>query len=123
MESGATMAVGPNVPVTIPAWQTLTDDGMLSFAAGDSVTLESNCCSAAEITVSGTLTANDTTFSGGSGNITVNSGGQLIATNSTFSISQLSFNNTSVLDSGNLTGNTFNTTIYRSLQRIAIPRR
>ena len=55
--------------------------------------------------------------------MTVNSGGQLIATNSTFSISQLSFNNTSVLDSGNLTGNTFNTTIYRSLQRIAIPRR
>ncbi len=35
--SGGTLAVGINVPVLIPAAQTITDDGTLSFANGDSV--------------------------------------------------------------------------------------
>ena len=110
--SEATLAVGPNVPLVIPPSQTLTDNGAVSFGAGDSVTLQSNCCGSAAIAVSGTLTADDMTFPGGNGSITVNSGGHLIATNSTFSISQLTFNNTSVLNSGDLTGDTFNTTMF-----------
>ena len=113
VDSGATVAVGPNVPLSIPASETFIDNGTLSFATGDNVTLDGNCCGApGEITVAGSLTADDMTFPGGSGIMTVNSGGHLIANNTTFDISQLSFNNTSVLNSGDLMGDTFNTTLY-----------
>ncbi len=83
--------MGPNVHVELPPGQTLTDDGTLSFASGDTVTLDGNCCSSAEILVAGTMTAAGTTFNGtdGGGSIAVNSGGQLTATSSTFSLNQL----------------------------------
>ena len=89
--SGANLVVGANVPVQIPPGETLTDDGTLSFASGDTLTLDGNCCSSAEIVVAGTLTAAGTTFTGtdGGGSIVVNSGGQLNATSSTFSLNQL----------------------------------
>ncbi len=109
--SGATLAVGANVPVTIQPGQTLTDNGVLSFAAGDTVTMGS-CCAGQEIAVGGTLTADGTTFTGGGGSITVGSGGNLAATNSNFSISQVSLANSSVLNSGDLTGDVFNVPIY-----------
>ena len=82
--SGATLAVGTRVPVEFPPGQTLTDNGTLSFANGDTVTLNSNCCSSAAIVVAGTMTASGTTFNGGS--ITVNSGGIITPTNSTFNL-------------------------------------
>ena len=85
------LVVGPGVPVQIPEGETLTDDGTLSFASGDTLTLGSSCCSSAEIVVAGTLTAAGTTFTGTdySGNIVVNSGGQLNVTSSMFSMNQL----------------------------------
>jgi Ca2+-binding RTX toxin-like protein len=89
--AGATLNVGGSVPVLVQPGQTLSDNGTLSFAAGDAVTLANNCCSAAQIVDGGTLTASGTTFSGG-GSITVNSGGHLIASGSTFALSQLSLN-------------------------------
>ena len=55
--SGGNLVVGPGVPVQIPEGETLTDDGTLSFASGDTLTLGSSCCSSAEIVVAGTLTA------------------------------------------------------------------
>src|SRR4029077_7212100 len=82
--SGATLAVGTSVTVQLPPGQTLTDNGMLSFADGDTVTLNSNCCSSAAIVVAGTMTASGTTFNGGS--ITVNSGGIITPTKSTFNL-------------------------------------
>ena len=45
--------MGPGVPVQIPEGETLTDDGTLSFASGDTLTLGSSCCSSAEIVVWG----------------------------------------------------------------------
>ncbi len=89
--SGGNLVVGANVPVQIPEAETLTDDGTLSFASGDTLTLGSTCCSAAEIVVAGTMTAAGTTFTGTdySGNIVVNSGGQLNATSTTFSVNQV----------------------------------
>jgi hypothetical protein len=93
VDSGARVAVGPNVRLSIPASQTFTDNGTLSFAAGDSVTLDGNCCGApGEITVGGTLTANGMTFAGGSGAMTVNSGGTLTITSTTFDMSSLTLN-------------------------------
>ena len=113
--SGATIAVGPGVPVIIdPAAQILTDNGTLTFAAGDTVTLNGNCCGAAADRRSGMLTADSTTFGGGTSgpSITIASGGHLVATNSTFSLAQLSLDNGSVLNSGDLTGDTFNMPIF-----------
>ena len=65
--SGATLAVGSNVPVFIDGGQTLTDDGMVSFDRGDTVTfnVEPSCCTSLQfesIQENGDLTADDTTF-------------------------------------------------------------
>ena len=88
--SGATVAVGPNVPVLIEPGLTFTDDGTLSFAAGDTVTLDGSCCSTSQqIAVAGTLTANDTTFTTngtGTSTIAVSSGGIITPTSSTFNL-------------------------------------
>ena len=39
--SGGNLVVGSNVSVQIPADETLTDDGTLSFASGDTLTMGS----------------------------------------------------------------------------------
>ena len=91
MESGATVAVGPNVPVTIDAGQTITDNGSLTFAGGDTVSMGS-CCYSQTIAVGGTLTAVGTTFTGGGGQVTVGSGGNVNLSDSTFSVSSLTLN-------------------------------
>ena len=77
--SGATVAVGPNVPVSVAGGETLSDAGTLSLAAGDSFTLDDPCCyTPAQISVSGSLIASDTTFSGDTRtNFTITSTGSL----------------------------------------------
>ena len=61
--SGATLAVGISVPVQVlPPGQTLTDNGTLSFADGETVSLNSNCCSTAASDVAGTMTASGPSF-------------------------------------------------------------
>ncbi len=115
--AGATVAVGPNVAVVLSAGSTLTDNGTMTFASGDTVAIQGGtggCCSAAPspIVVAGTLNANSTTFNGAAGTITANSGGNVIATNSVFNISYLDLTNNSVLNSGDLTNNTFNMPIF-----------
>ena len=107
VESGASLNVGAGASVTIQAGQTLTDNGALTFAADDTVSMGS-CCYSQTIAIGGTLTAVGTTFTGGGGQISVNTGGELIASDSTFSIAQLSLANSSVLDAGDLTGDVFN---------------
>ena len=67
--AGATVAVGPDVAVVLSAGSTLTDNGTLTFANGDTVALQGGvggCCSAAQspIVVGGTLKAINTTFNG-----------------------------------------------------------
>ena len=81
--SGATLAVGPNVP-GLTLGQTLSDAGALTFSSGDVVTVDNP----AQIAVSGSLSANGTTFNynGGSASVVVNSGGDLIASASTFGV-------------------------------------
>ena len=110
------MTVGPNVPFFIQASQTFADNGMVTFAPGDTVTLNGACCySTQQIAVAGTLTANDTTFntnSTGTSNLAVNAGGHLQASNTTFNLTELTLDNSSVLNSGDLTGDAFNMPIY-----------
>ncbi len=80
--AGATIAVGANVSVSIVNSQTIVDNGTLSFSVDDTLTfLGGN----SQITVGGALTANATTFTGPSNaNITVNAGGNLTITSSTY---------------------------------------
>ena len=102
--AGASLSVGSGASVQIPADETLTDDGTLSFASGDTLTMGSGCCSAAELVVAGTLTAAGTTFSGTSesGTIVVNSGGIITPTGSTFNVPLIvPFNDVASLAAGN----------------------
>ena len=90
VESGATLNVGAYVSVQINA--TFTDDGLLSFATGDTVSIF-----AYQIDVNGTMTATGATFANGgdSPGLTIKSGGSLLANDET------KFNLSSVtLDSG-----------------------
>ncbi len=105
VEPGATLDVGANVPVQIPGYGalangvTLTDDGALSFAAGDTVAMGAGCCAfGGELIVAGTMTATGTTFSnaGDGGSIMVNSGGTITASDSTFSQGPFTLNSGSV---------------------------
>ena len=106
VSSGASLNVGAGATVEIGGGQTLTDNGMVSFASGDTVTLNVNCCySSQAIQVNGDLTADDTTINdnttNGSSVISINSGGKLQATGSTFSLTYLT-NNSAVYKSGDL---------------------
>ena len=102
--SGGNLVVGANVAVQLPEGETLTDDGTLSFASGDTLTMGSGCCSAAEIAVAGTLTAAGTTFTGtgSSGTVVVNSGGIITPTGSTFNVPLIvPYNDVASLAAGN----------------------
>ena len=80
--AGGTMAVGAGVPITVVS--ALNDAGAVSFSSGDAVTFASSPTS-----VSGSLTANGTTFTNeccGNSSIVLNSGGDLVASGSTFGV-------------------------------------
>ncbi|MFO0805192.1 MAG: hypothetical protein U0791_18975 [Gemmataceae bacterium] len=127
INSGATLAVGANVPVTVGpspsngGTMTLAVNGTLSFASGDTVTLNATTTynTTTQITVGsgGLLTANGTTFNasianGGYTQIVVGSGGRLQSTGSTYSIGQLNFNIGAVVNAGDLSGNAFDSPLY-----------
>ena len=115
MAPGATLSVGTNVSVLILGGQTITDNGTLSFATGDSVTFGYVYDVTTAIVVNGVMNSSGDSFSAASLNgnssfsqIAVESAGELIATTSGFSLSQLYFYNSSVMKSGDLTGDSFN---------------
>ena len=123
VQSGAAIAVGTNVPILVSAGETITDDGTVTFATGDSVALNGTSggfgggAGPAVISIatndSGTLSATNTNFTtNGVGEITVGAGGLLTAASSTFTLTSLTWDNSSVLGSGDLTGDTFNLPIY-----------
>ena len=79
--------MGSDVSALIQS-QAFTDNGTLTFATGDTVTLGNT-----QIVVNGTMNNSDDSFATNNGNyftgIQVNSGGQFNASNSTFSLSNL----------------------------------
>ena len=109
VDSGGTMTVAAGVTVAIPGQQTLTDNGMLSFATGDTVDLSTNYAGTAQIVVGGTLTASGTTFDSATGttsNIQINSGGIITASDNTFDVLPLALNSgsTATLQFNTFTG-------------------
>ncbi len=114
--SGATLNVGANVPILVQTGQTLTDNGAMTLASGDTLSLASNYDGGTQVVVNGTLTATGTTFNQpGQGyftSLTVNSGGELIASGSTFALSQVTLTAGSVFNAGDLSNDAFNQPLY-----------
>ena len=111
----------------LAAGSTLTDNGTMTFASGDTVALQGGvggCCSAAPspILVGGTLKAINTTFNGAASTITANSSGHVIASSSVFNIGSLNLTNNSVLYSGRPGQQHVQHAHLRSLRRRGVPR-
>ena len=81
-----TLAVGKGVMVTIPAGETLNDEGMLTFASGDIVSYPGDGFGGGQgqIVVTGILDTTGTTFNSGGLGIAVDPGGVIDPTGSTF---------------------------------------
>jgi uncharacterized protein YlbG (UPF0298 family) len=112
--SGGTLNVAANVPVLLTDGQTISDNGTLNFSTGDTLDLDTYY-GASQVVVNGTMTATGATFAtatGSGGSIQVGSGGHLKASSSVFNLNSLSLNNASILNSGDLSGDTFNMPIY-----------
>ncbi len=123
--AGATMTVGSSSSLTINA-QTLTDSGTLTFGTGCSVLFSTSFSAPSGIVVNGVMNATGSTFTGGNANytaaISVAPNGRLKASGNTFSITQVSLDDGSVVNPGDLTGNTFNAALalpYNDLQYLA----
>ena len=119
MSSGATLTVAANVPVQLNPGVTLTDNGTATFASGDAVTSRAtNRREQIVVGNGGLLTAAGTTFTAtgfeNTGLITVSGGGHLQASNSLFSstLNQVDLNSGSILNAGDLTGNSFNCPLF-----------
>ena len=114
----AALDVGTGSSVTLAANQPFTDDGNVSFANDDTVSFATGSNETSEIVLNGTLNAAGTTFanSGTAGGSTtqvyVGTGGELIASSSTFDLDQLYLSSGSVLDQGNLSNDIFNLPLY-----------
>ena len=113
--TGASMSFGDGANLTIAAGQTLTVSGALTFNTGDQVSLTPDYQRPTRIVVSGTLTATTSSFTASnsySSSLLLNVTGHLIASNCTFSLTQVVLD-TNYLKSGDLIGNVFanNTTL------------
>ena len=118
IDKGAALKVGSSASVTIGPGQTVMDNGTLSFATGDSVSLPTAELATTQIVVNGSLSATHTNFinpgnvSESLNQIYVGSGGEVTASSSTFGVNQFYLTANSTLKSPDLTGNIFDTTIY-----------
>ena len=84
VDAGGTMAVGANVQVLLNSELTFSDAGTMTFSSGDQVTLYGT-----DLSVSGSLTANSTTFVADSANITFASTATLSGGTNTFNTADL----------------------------------
>jgi Bacterial Ig-like domain (group 3) len=115
--AGATLTVAPNVSVLIPSGQTLTDDGTVTFGSGDAVSFGYAYGTTTKILVGngGVMSAASTNFSAASVSnttlIEVGANGHFTSSNSTFTLTQFSLDAGSILNTGDLVGNTFNTSL------------
>ena len=112
--AAAALNVGANVKVLVGANTTLTNNGTLTFATGDTVAF-GNGTTHLVVGSGGVLTATNTAFSGNvnySTQLIVNNGGQLSASGSTFVLNQVYLDNSSILNPGDLVGNSFNCPLF-----------
>ena len=122
VESGASLTIASDVKVMIATDETITVDSGASMTVG-AATIEINNYDGGTygLNVAGSLTLTGTSFTtyytvgsqGDGDSVTIESGGQVIATGSTFSWDSFSLENGSILSAGNLSGDIFgDTTVY-----------
>ena len=120
VQSGGTLAFGGGASVTLQPNVTLTDSGTLTFT-GDAVSLPYAYGATTELLVAngGVMTATTSSFSGANSTncttwILVSSGGHLTASNSYFgsSLTQVNLSQGSILNSGDMSNNTFVCPLY-----------
>ncbi len=107
------MRVAAGLSVIIPANQTLTDTGSVSFT-NDTVTYDDAYQSTTVINVNGALTATSTLFNsqGYTSQLNLNSGGTLSVSNTAFGISNISLNSGS---NDTLSANTFSSSTVTTI--------
>jgi hypothetical protein len=116
---GAALSVGAGASVIIGGGQSLVDNGTVNLRSNDTLGLARAYNAATQVVVNGTLNASGDSFAYNGGNpgyasafMVVNSGGHLVASNSSFGLDYLSLAGDSVFKAGDLTGDTFNLPIY-----------
>ena len=125
VQAGATLTVGPNTLVQIGPGTTFSDQGSMSLGTGATLGLDAPYYATTRVVVSGKLSANGASLQTWGGNygeytvIEIAAGGRMTATNSTFGTNSLALDTGSVLNTGDLTGNTFNTPL--SVPALDIP--
>ena len=116
------MSVGNGTSLLIEP-VTVTDNGAIDIGAA-SIGFVAGYYTTTQILVNGTLLASGSSFyTSGGGEFTllqVDSGGELTAGSSTFSLSELSLVTGSLLTSGDLTNDVFNLPIYVPFQDISL---
>jgi hypothetical protein len=114
VSSGATLTIATNASVTVPYSQTLSVSGQLTVTDA-SVVLQSSGNTRIVVTNGGTMTVSGSSFTPAyvnqNSSLEVSAGGHLIASNSTFAISNLYLDPGSILDSGDLSNDVFSTTL------------
>src|SRR5262249_43332626 len=121
--NGATLNVASGVSVLIRDSITLTVAGTLNVTSAASFAVEdifNNDVEGITVATGGLLAISGTNFTRSNGtNNTINtssiqvaSGGHLTASGSTFNWDQLSLNSTSILNTGEMTGDAFDTTLF-----------
>ena len=124
VDTGATLTVGTGTSVLIDP-VTITDNGAMNVT-GASIGFVAGYSATTQILVNGTLSASGSNFYISGGNyasfalLQVDSGGELIAGTTSFNINELSLVSGSILNSGDLTNDTFNLPIYVPFQDVAL---
>ena len=122
---GASLSVAAGASVLIQGGQTITDNGAMNVT-GASIGFVAGYSATTQILVNGTLSASGSNFyiSGGDyasfALLQVDSGGELSASSTTFSINELNLVNGSILNTGDLTNDVFNLPIYVPFQDVAL---
>jgi hypothetical protein len=109
--------VGANTSVVIGANQTLSVSGAMTMGTGAALTFAYAFGNTTTLALAGTLTATGDAIQAASlgsntTQIQVGSGGRIQATNTTFSLTQMVYGSGSVLNAGDLSGDTFGLTLY-----------
>ncbi len=123
--SGASLNMAAGASVLIQGGQTITDNGAMNIT-GASIGFVAGFEATTQILVNGTLSASASNFYISGSNyasfalLQVDSGGQLTASTTTFNLNELSLVSGSILNSGDLTNDTFNLPIYVPFQDVAL---
>ena len=122
--TGATLTIGTGTSVLIDP-VTLTDNGAMNVT-GASIGFVAGYSATTQLLVNGTLDSSGSNFYISGGNyapfalLQIDSGGELSASTTTFSLNELNWVGGSVMNTGDVTNDTFNLPIFVPFQDVAL---